>query len=409
MNKDYVFISFSQRLTHDVAKVIEEVITSIYPKSKSNVEVFLSSKKIKAGTFKGQILNAMRNAKFAISVLSSENKNAPWLMYEAGALSLAVEQNGGHLMPYLFCRHGSDREATIEDLQYVQYQRDHEDNQEQFKKLIENLNDSLSNQNKVNGLKIANAIDDAWPDISKRLDNIAYNLYNPSASSGGEKILDTTLSNSISISPIEGNFETNSQSLIRFADDFVPKSPKEIEEKFERMLRTHIPRPWKQRNEVDEKYNATRVIVNNTRFSTFVVFTDGERIVLFDREKDANNTNITNDRFDVFGSVQFENRTIKNKIKNPDFFDSKILKVEEISGAAIEDNRLKVGDDTETAVMFGACIYLSPNDLDKAKIGADKDEIVVYSVPTVRGMNPELLTSKAALSVSHVMKNNVKK
>ena len=408
MNKDYIFISFSKRVTQDAAQVIVEIIQSIYPKSSSNVAVFLSSQEIKAGAFKGQILEAMKNAKFAISILTPENFNAPWLMYEAGALSLAVERNGGHLMPYLFCRHGSKREDAIVDFQYVEYQINHKDNQEQLVRLLINLNESLSESNWVDELKIRSKIDSLWDSVSQRLDRIAYNLTHPSASSAGERSLNSSLNGSISISPIEGQFKTNKQSHVRLSDDFVPKTPREIESKFEKMLRTQVPASWKQRNDMDEKHDSTRVIVNNTRFSTFVAFTDGARIVLFDREKDIANTSVTNDRFDVFGSVQFENRTIKYKIKNPDFFDAKIIKVEEISGAAIEDNRLKVGNDTETAVMFGACIYLSPEDLDLAKIGAAKDEIAIYSVSSMPRMAQELLTSKAMLSISHIIANNAK-
>lgn len=406
--KDYVFISFSKRETTKVAEVITGIINSIYPKNKTNVEVFFSPEKIKAGGFRGQILDAMRNAKFAISVLSPENKESPWLMYEAGALSLAVEQNGGHLMPYLFCRHGSEVESTIEDLQYAQYQRDDEDNQDQLVSLMENLNSSLSKENQVDLMEIEKKINKSWNSIDKKFERIAYNLYNPAASATNIKSLDSKSNDSVSISPIEGNLETNRQSHIRIADDFVPRTPGDIEEKFERMLRTQIPRKWIQRNEVDEKYNATRVIVNHTRFSTFIVFTDGSRVILFDRERDSKNTNVTNDRFDVFGSVQFENRTIKNKIKNSEFFKATILRVEEISGVAIEDNRLKKGADKETAVMLGACIYLSPEDLDLSQKGSINKEIVIYSLASIQKIREQLLTSKATLGINHIAKNNVK-
>lgn len=408
MDKDHIFISFSGRHARKVASIIRDIIVSIYPSGSCQIEVFLSEDKIKAGNFRDQNLAAMKRAKFAIAIYTPTNISAAWLMFEAGALSLAIEQNGGHYMPYLFCRHGSDREPPIGDLQYVQYQIEHKENQEQFIRLIKNLNDSLSSENKVAELKISKAVNDAWSYINKEMHVEANNMLIPSASSIGEKELATSFNSPISISCIYGNFETNSQSQIRLADDFSPQSPKEIEKKFERILKTQIPEIWKQRNELDKTYNSTRVIVNNTRLSTFIVFTDGKRIVLFDRPKDTKNTNVTNPLLDVFGSVQFENRTIKNKIKNPDFFNSKILKVEEISGAAIENNKLKIGDDTETAVMFGACVHLSPRDLEKAKIGADEGDIVIYFATEIKNMNSELLTSKAMLGVNHVLKNLVR-
>lgn len=91
------------------------------------------------------------------------------------------------------------------------------------------------------------------------------------------------------------------------------------------------------------------------------------RIVLFDRSQDRVNTNVYNDRLDVFGSVQFENRMIKNKIKSRDFFNAEIKKVEEIPGITIEDNRYKKEEDRETVIMIGGCVYLDPEDLALAK------------------------------------------
>ena len=403
--KDLIFISFSKRFTGEVAAVIEQTLNTVF--SDSNVEAFLSSTGVNAGNFQDQIDSKMKKAKFAISILSPENKyNSPWLMYEAGALSLSARQNGGELLPYLFCRHISEIEKPLMQLQVKQYQIHDSSNKEQFKDIFIEINKKLSQENQISDFDIENTINRRWDDINNRLQDIANRIENGANLSENEDM--TTASNengALGLGSISDSLKTRDQKSIRLIDDFSASTPLEIEDHFERMLGNFaIPKHWQVQNVLDKKYNATRVIVNNTRFSTYVAFTDGERIIFFDRKKGVKKTNVFNQRYDVFGSVQFENRTIKMKIENEKFLNAKIVRIEEIAGVAIEDNRNKTGPEVETAVMFGICVYMEQEDLDLAKEKAE--DIEIFPVDKVLiNLGEKSLTSKAQLSVQHIIRN----
>ena len=401
MPKDLVFISFSKPFTGEVAAVIENTLNLLY--TENQVEAFLSSTAVGAGDFQKQIDNAMEKAKFALSILSPENQhNSPWLMYEAGALALSARQNGGEILPYLFCRHITDLEAPLSRLQVKQYQRFNSVNRGEFIGIFIEINKHLKKANRIPEDDIENIIIKRWKNIDIKLSDIATKIANGATLQ--EKETGTTASHdngALDLGRISRKLVTEEQHSIRLINDFSANTPLEIEDHFENMLSTFaIPEHWQKRNAQDIEYNATRVLVNSTRFSTYVVFTDGTRIVLFDRAAGIDKTNVFNERYDVFGSVQFENRTIKMKIPNEKFLNSEIQGIEEITGAAIEDNKDQTGFEAETAVMFGICVYLKPEDLDHAKT----NDVGIYPVEEVTNFKKSQLTSKAQLSLQHIIR-----
>lgn len=154
-------------------------------------------------------------------------------------------------------------------------------------------------------------------------------------------------------------------------------------------------------NDLDKLPNDKKLkfIVNNTRISTFFIFTDGERVALFDRSKSNKGIQkIQNDRFDVFGSVTFENSSLKLKITNDSFLNSKIEKIEGIPGLAFEDS-IEPDDNLlgrQTVIMIGFSVYVSPQDLDKSQSN-ESSIINIYNLSSLP--DEECLTSKAKLGI----------
>jgi hypothetical protein len=112
-------------------------------------------------------------------------------------------------------------------------------------------------------------------------------------------------------------------------------------------------------------------------------------------------------RFDMFGAVTFENRSIKNKIKSKAFFLAPIQKITPIFGVAVEDNEDKKDEDIrETAVMFGFFIFMKESDLELAKQDLINEEIKLFDISdlaTMATMNPDCMTSKTRLAVSSLI------
>nr|VFJ88152.1 MAG: TIR domain-containing protein [Candidatus Kentron sp. H]VFJ90160.1 MAG: TIR domain-containing protein [Candidatus Kentron sp. H]VFJ96526.1 MAG: TIR domain-containing protein [Candidatus Kentron sp. H] len=400
VKKDVIFMSFSQPHTQRVGALFRNILERIY--DRKDVEVFLSSKSLAPGdNFRDEIVRYLGMARCGISILSPENRLAsPWLMYEAGALAIKAQENGGKLLPFLFCRDKNEVESPLTVIQFSDYQPDDDkNNQESVIKYFQAVDGTLTENNRVGNASVATFITDNWKrELSEELESIASNMSYFSSSSYGEKQGRSGINDSLSLRSAETFFQED----IRLLDSFSPETPGDIEHQFEEIVRTRIPREWLKRNDEDIARNEHRVLVNDTRFSTFVSFTDGKRIVLFDRAKDRPNVNVLNERFDVFGSVQFENRTIKNKIKNKEFLDSPIIRVEEIPGVAIENNRNKRDPKiTETVVMLGVCVYLEPKHLDLAAKDTVNGEIGIYDLRKLFDLKRESLTSKATLSIGH--------
>jgi len=97
-----VFISQSGELSRKIAKIFSDWIKDLI----KDVNVFVSSDDIKDGSEWFQnILNELREANFAISILTEENHKKPWINYEYGVLSETLrdkKENKKKVIPILF-------------------------------------------------------------------------------------------------------------------------------------------------------------------------------------------------------------------------------------------------------------------------------------------------------------------
>ena len=146
-----------------------------------------------------------------------------------------------------------------------------------------------------------------------------------------------------------------------------------------------------------------KILINNTRISTFFVFSDGNRVLLHNREKTHNDLSILeNDKYDMFGAVSFENSTIKLKIKDNDFFKSKITSIECIPGFAFEDT-IEPNDNLlgrQTVIMIGLVLYLNSENFDKAD-STNTSIVEKFNLQDIP--NEKLLTSKANLGINYLI------
>ncbi|WP_407107284.1 TIR domain-containing protein [Rhodococcus aetherivorans] len=82
--KKTIFISWSGPLANAVAKVFREWLPEMF----DDVDPWMSSDSIQAGSrWLYDITEKLQKSAFGIVVTTLENKNAPWLNYEAGAIS----------------------------------------------------------------------------------------------------------------------------------------------------------------------------------------------------------------------------------------------------------------------------------------------------------------------------------
>jgi hypothetical protein len=176
-------------------------------------------------------------------------------------------------------------------------------------------------------------------------------------------------------------------------------------------------------------YSGPVVWINSTRVSTFFVFTDKKRVLIYDRKQSRENakSNISPPQsvnnsvdYDMFGSVAFDGAGFVEKVPNSEFHSSSILRIDAIPGIAIEDiletpelygnltpaQKAAYGHalPNSTVVMIGLCIELSADDLDKACI-PKAGTVSAVSAYEINGKDlplDALQTSKATLGIKYL-------
>lgn len=90
-----VFISWSGEASNKIARLLRDWIPSVL----QSAEVYVSSLDISKGDrWLPNITTKLAEHNYGIAILTPSNVEAPWIMYEAGAIAKSID---GRLMPFL--------------------------------------------------------------------------------------------------------------------------------------------------------------------------------------------------------------------------------------------------------------------------------------------------------------------
>ena len=142
------------------------------------------------------------------------------------------------------------------------------------------------------------------------------------------------------------------------------------------------------KQQLEGKFNH-HVLIGNVRVSTFVTFSDGENILIYDRDNPNTKQGLLNSNKDCFGAVAFNNLSLLLKLPK-DFWDEEILSVNLIPGVAFE--YMEGGD---TAIMIGISIIVGKDSLKKAVNESNS----IYKLEDV-DKQVDAMTSKLRLTIS---------
>jgi hypothetical protein len=155
-----VFISWSG----DTSKAVAEALREWLPRVIQAVEPWVSSHDLERGVRWNPVLTKeLEQTKVGIVCLTPDNLKAPWILFEAGALSKTVDAT--LVCPFLFRLENSDLEGPLAQFQTTKAQKD------DTRELMHTINKSVG----PSGLK-EGALDQAfekwWPDLEQRLGGI---------------------------------------------------------------------------------------------------------------------------------------------------------------------------------------------------------------------------------------------
>ena len=117
-----VFLGWSKETSREIARVLHNWLPMVI----QSVEAFVSTEDIDLGAAWGQTLSGeLQSARFGILCVTRENLSAPWLILEAGALSISTRDkaNVSHVVPILFHVDRAKVVSPISQLQTTTFSR----------------------------------------------------------------------------------------------------------------------------------------------------------------------------------------------------------------------------------------------------------------------------------------------
>lgn len=143
-----VFISWSGEFSKEVASSLKQWL----PRFIQSVEVFFSPDDIEKGEkWDTKLTTELNESKFGIVCLTNQNVNAPWIHFEAGALSKALDSRVSALMLNI---NPSDIKGPLSRFQATKYAK------EDFFKLLQSINDN--NDNPLQGEILKGTFEAMW-------------------------------------------------------------------------------------------------------------------------------------------------------------------------------------------------------------------------------------------------------
>lgn len=155
-----VFISWSGERSKKVALIFHEWLPQVI----QSLEPFVSSEDIEKGSrWNTDIAQELKESTFGLICVTKDNLSAPWLNFEAGALSKTIENN--YVAPLLFDVKPSELKGSpISQFQATSFNKD------DMKRLVETLN--MATGNSLSSSRLDKAFELCYPDLETKLNEL---------------------------------------------------------------------------------------------------------------------------------------------------------------------------------------------------------------------------------------------
>lgn len=175
-----IFLSWSgetsKKLALEFYKWIPKVLQTIHP--------YMSEDKIEYGE-RGfySISKGLRDNKYGLIFLTKDNITAPWINFEAGALSKTVEES--RVIPMLF-------DVKMEDIQgpLTQFQMAKDFKKESIRKLITDLN-NFNKDFKLESTMVSDIFETWWPELESSIQSVPTDIGKINTDKANDGVIDT--------------------------------------------------------------------------------------------------------------------------------------------------------------------------------------------------------------------------
>jgi hypothetical protein len=155
-----VFLSWSGPQSKKLAEAVRDWIPSVL----QAVTPYFTPSDIEKGTrWSNDIAKELHESSVGILCITRENISAPWIMFEAGALSKSLEKS--HVCPILFGITATDIEGPLKQFQCTAFEKN------DVKQLINTINSKMQ-EGRLASKTLEAVFDKWWPDLDESVSNI---------------------------------------------------------------------------------------------------------------------------------------------------------------------------------------------------------------------------------------------
>lgn len=156
-----VFLSWSGELSLKVANAFRDWLPSVI----QSILPYVSAEDIDKGSrWSSDIAKELEESTYGILCITKSNLNAPWINFEAGALSKTIEKS--NVSPFLFNIKRSEVQGPLLQFQSTIYEED------ELLRLMFSINNRVEEREKLDEVRLRRAFDVWWPQLKDQLDKL---------------------------------------------------------------------------------------------------------------------------------------------------------------------------------------------------------------------------------------------
>jgi hypothetical protein len=176
-----VFISWSGERSKAIADALHHWLPTVI----QSIETWMSEHDIDKGTRNiPAISKNLEETQFGIICLTPENLNAPWLLFEAGALSKSQED--ARVWTFLYALEYVDVQGPLSQFQHTKAQED------DVRKLLQAIN-KASVSSSITDQQLQVSFDRGWPELEESLRTIPATTEDPAPKRSDRDLIEESL------------------------------------------------------------------------------------------------------------------------------------------------------------------------------------------------------------------------